>query len=114
MNQMQKSVALLTVVCFALVGCQPKLPEIFKTQLVQYLKEGGKLSTQSGEGIDLDTLQSQLTDAKATFDLLKATWPSGFTPAARASFERSHIGYDLAVKLWKDKRTGWTIQRSRT
>jgi hypothetical protein len=90
------------------LGCQkapekPKLSEIFKTQLIQYLKDGGKLSTQSGEGINVLTLKSQLTDAKATFDLLDATWPSEFCPDARESFKKSHQGYDLAIKLWGSK-----------
>jgi hypothetical protein len=82
-------------------GCQkPKLSEIFKTQLIQYLKDGGKLSTQSGQGINVLTLKSQWTDAKATFDLLDVTWPSEFCPDARESFKKSHEGYDLAIELW--------------
>src|SRR2546428_12583616 len=106
MKQMQPSIALLTLVTFGLFGCQkeiekpkisakekPKISEIFKTELVQYLKDGGKLSTQSGEGINLFTLQSQLTDAKSTFDLLEATWPQAFAPDARESFKQSHQGY---------------------
>lgn len=82
---------------------KPKLSEIFKTQLIQYLKDGGKLSTQSGEGINVLTLKSQLTDAKATFDLLNSTWPPEFCPEARESFRKSHEGYDLAVRLWGGK-----------
>lgn len=98
----------LALAVFVLVGCEkkpekPKISEIFKTQLLQYLKDGGKLSTQSGEGINLFTLRSQLTDAKSTFDLLEATWPTGLAPAARESFKKSHEGYDLAIELWKDK-----------
>ena len=126
MKQMRPSIALLTLVTFGLFGCQkesekpktsaneiekpkisakekPKISEIFKTELVQYLKDGGKLSTQSGEGINLFTLQSQLTDAKSTFDLLEATWPQAFAPDARESFKQSHKGYDLAIRLWKLK-----------
>jgi hypothetical protein len=82
---------------------KPKLSEIFKTQLIQYLKDGGKLSTQSGEGINVLTLKSQLTDAKATFDLVDATWPSEFCPDARELFKKSHEGYELAIKLWDSK-----------
>jgi hypothetical protein len=109
-QSMRKSIT--TLIASALlvlaIGCQkapekPKLSEIFKTQLVQYLKDGGKLSTQSGEGINILTLKSQLTDAKATFDLLDATWPAGFCPGARESFKKSHEGYSLAAELWGDK-----------
>jgi hypothetical protein len=48
-------------------------------------------------------LENQLTNAKATFDLLEATWPPGFVPDAHESFIESHKGYDLAGKLWKGK-----------
>jgi len=82
---------------------KPKLSEIFKSQLIQYLKDGGKLSTQSSEGINVLTLKSQLTDAKATFDLLNSTWPPEFCPEARESFRKSLEGYDLAVRLWESK-----------
>ena len=102
------TVFLASVLLILMSGCQkapdkPKISEIFKTQLVEYLKDAGKLSTQSGEGINVLTLRSQLTDAKATFDLLNSTWPSDFAPEAKESFKKSHEGYDLVLELWRLK-----------
>lgn len=82
---------------------KPKLSEIFKTELIQYLKDAGKLSTQSGEGINFKTLRSQLTEAKATFDLLNSTWPADFLLESKEEFKKSHEGYDLALKIWSLK-----------
>jgi len=101
------SFSLLSIPIF-LGGCtktpeKPKLSEIFKTQLIQYLKDAGKLSTQSGEGINVLTLRSQLTEAKATFDLLNSTWPAEFVPESKELFKKSHEGYDLVLKLWNYK-----------
>ena len=81
----------------------PKLSEIFKSQLIQYLKDAGKLSTESSEGINVITLAGQLTEVKATYDLVEETWPPGFAPTARDSFNKSHEGYALALDLWRHK-----------
>jgi len=108
-NVLQKTLVYgFLIVVVVLAGCnkapeKPKLSEIFKTQLIQYLKDAGKLSTQSGEGINIITLRSQLTEAKATFDLLNSTWPEGFLIDAKELFRKSHDGYDLVLKLWNYK-----------
>ena len=101
----------LIAVCFLAAACtknseeppKPKLSEIFKSQFVQYLKDAGKLSMQSSDGITATTLARQLTEAKATFDLLEQTWPPGFAVGAREEFGKAHQGYMLALLLWQAK-----------
>jgi hypothetical protein len=103
-----KLIPLLVACVVAISGCskapeKPKLSDIFKSQLVQYLKDAGKISTQSTDGISFKALGSNLAEAKATFDLLEQTWPKGLWADAKECFEKSHQGYALALKLLNDK-----------
>lgn len=94
--------ALLLTLLWA--GCAKSgVSELFRSQIVDYLHQGGRLSTQSSDGINVLQLADQLTTAKASFDLLKQTWPIGFAPGAEEEFAKSHLGYALALRLWKAK-----------
>ena len=96
---------LLGASAFMITGCEnkPKLSELFKSELTQYLKDASKLSTQAGEGLSVVELKEQLTEVKSSFDLLGATWTDNFCQSGKAAFEKSHEAYELAFDLFRNK-----------
>lgn len=103
-----KQIAALFLLCALLsAGCakhepeKPKISEIFKGQLIQYLKEGGQLASREKGGFTRKELQNSVAQVQATFALVEETWPPSISPEARNSFKKSHQGYMLALKLWQ-------------
>lgn len=82
---------------------KPKVSEIFKTTLVQYLKDGGKLASMIETGLNYGELRDEAATSNATFALLDETWPESLPEKARNAFRLSQKGYVLALQLWKLK-----------
>lgn len=107
MMKLQKILSGIIFVLFC-VGCSEKsesvakieLPELFKTELTQYLKNASKLSTQTSQGLSYRELRDQRTEVKSSFDLLSELWPLGFCEDGKEKFGKAHHAFDLAVDLW--------------
>ena len=79
---------------------KPKISEIFKTQIIQFIQNGGELSSKVSTGITEDKLSDLTSNLKSSLDLLEMSWPQNFTPDAKVFFEESIKGYILALNLW--------------
>lgn len=81
----------------------PKVSDIFQSQMLKFLSDAGKLVALTQGNPTLTEIRNQLAEARASFDLLEATWPVGFAHEAQKQFQLSMNGYNLAVHLWDSK-----------
>lgn len=78
-----------------------KMPELFKTQVLNYIKAAGKLDSLTTQGVNITEFRDQLASVRAELDLLEQTWPQDLDRGAMKQFNDSIIAYDLTHRLWK-------------
>jgi len=88
---------------------KPKISDIFKAQLVQFIQGGGELQSMTGIGITLDKLTELTSAQKSRLEFLVMSWPENFCPEAKDLFAKSILGYVLAAQIW-DKGAVRTYQ----
>ena len=103
MNKLFKGLIPLAALCLLLSCTKEELPEMFKSQLMQYLKDASKLSTSVTDGITLVDLNEQLQELKGSHELLSSLWPENFSLSSREKLEKSQEAYKLAYKLFRGK-----------
>lgn len=94
---------------------KPQIPEIFKAELIQFMKRGGELLSKSDLGIKQNELSDLTSNQKSSLDMLDLSWPSSFCPEAKEKFSMSVRGYILALNMWKlsyNKPPGYTLIHS--
>ncbi len=99
----QISTFCLAVALLFAAGCRPAVPEIFRTQLLKFLEQGAKTNAQADQGVSYLELREGLASTKASYDLLKSTWPSSLPPEMQQDFDRAIRTWDGALRLWKLK-----------
>ena len=70
---------------------------------MRFLETAGELDASSGQGVNVHTLKEQLAKTKSSYELIAATWPQGFEPDARKSFDEAVRGWDLTIQFWASK-----------
>lgn len=96
------------VLAAALVGCgtgseKPKVPDIFREQLMRFLETSGELKAATGQGLNIGQMKEKLARVKSSFELIDATWPADFAPDARLGLKSAIEGWDLASILWQGR-----------
>ena len=81
----------------------PKLSEIFRTQLLSYLKSAGRLASLTSQGVNIRDFAEQLATVRAELELLEQTWPTELQETALPRFKKSMGVYGLTLKLWNAK-----------
>ena len=84
-----------------------KLPELFRTQLLNYVKAAGKLDSLTTQGVNIAEFGAQLASVRAELDLLVETWPADIDRSAIKHFNDSIVSYNLTYRLWKDKNADY-------
>ena len=80
-----------------------KISDVFRDQMMRFLESAGELDASSGQGVNILTLKEQLAKTKSSYELVAATWPKGFEPDARKSFDEAVRGWDLTIQFWASK-----------
>lgn len=90
------------IVARAPAAAKPKkVPELFKTQTLNYVKAAGKLSSLATQGVNISEFRDQLATVRAELDLLEQTWPADLERDTMKQFNDSVIAYDLSLQLWR-------------
>lgn len=76
---------------------EPKKPEIkisdvFRDQMMKFFEVSGELEAATGQGVNILAFKEHLAKAKSSYELVSATWPDGFQPDARKSFDKAIEG----------------------
>ena len=77
-----------------------KISDVFRDQMMKFLESAGELDASSSQGVNIATLKQQLAKTKSSYELAAATWPEGFEPEARKSFDEAIWGWDLTIDFW--------------
>lgn len=80
-----------------------KISDVFRDQLIRFLEVSGELEASTGQGVNISTLKEHLAKVKSSYELVSATWPEGFEPEVRQSFDSAINGWELALRLWAGK-----------
>jgi hypothetical protein len=85
---------------------KPKISEIFKTQLIQFIENGSELDSKTTLGINVVQLSDYTSRLKGSLEILEMSWPESFCPNAIPFFKNSIKGYELALEMFKKEHTG--------
>ncbi|MEI6714673.1 MAG: hypothetical protein WCO60_13030 [Verrucomicrobiota bacterium] len=80
-----------------------KLPDLFRSNLTNYVKRMGRLKTQVTVNTDYQELRTRILKEKDAFDILDDAWPAGFSLNAQKLFAEAHVYYSLAARLYQYK-----------
>jgi hypothetical protein len=98
------ALASLVLIAFVTVhnSATPKIriSDIFHEQLMRLLEVSGELEAATSMGVNILTLREHLTKVESSWEIVSATWPEGFEPNARESFQEAITGWELALQLW--------------
>jgi hypothetical protein len=88
---------------FTACSSKPKVPDIFKTQLMKFLEEGTKTNAKASQGVSYLELREQMANTKAAYDLMSSTWPPTLAVDCRSDFEKALNGWNLTLYIWELK-----------
>jgi len=76
------------------------LPEMFRTQAMDFLQKGAALQAATDQGTSPDDFKKNLISVKASYDLAKGLWPPEDNAAlAQRDFDDAILAWDVAVQL---------------